>query len=70
MSKYVDIVVVRGAEGRSLQLWGKSGGRRLAGPKAWGNPFNEPEHKFRVDADELIEMARQHAFEPEPPKEV
>lgn len=61
--RFVEIVVVKGAEGPSLHLWGKDGGKRLAGPKAWGNPYNEPAYKFTVDVDELIAEATEHAQE-------
>ena len=61
--KTVEIVVVNGAEGKSLQVWGKHGGYRMCGPKAWGNPHNKPMMQFTVDADELIEQINKHAEE-------
>ena len=59
----VEIVVVKGAEGPSLQLWGKDGGKRMAGPKAWGNSYNVPTYRFIVDVDELVAEANEHARE-------
>lgn len=51
----ITINVVQGSDGPSLQIVNKSGsGRRIAGPKAWGNPNNEPWVSFEIDADELI----------------
>ena len=46
----VQIAFVKGNEGYSLQIWDKDGsGYRYAGPKAWGNPYNQPEKVFEVD---------------------
>ena len=47
--KEVEIAIVKGSEGYSLQIWGKGGGYRFAGPKAWGNPLNEPLVTFKVN---------------------
>ena len=54
MTRTIQVVVVSGADGKSLQLWNKNGGKRIAGPKAWGNPYNKPLASFTVDADELM----------------
>lgn len=59
----IEIAVVKGSEGYSLQLWDKSGGYRVAGPKAWGNPYNEPTATFTVDADELIRLVNSMAVD-------
>ena len=48
------IDVVRGSEGLSLQLGGNTYGRRLVGPKAWGNPMNHPLHSFEMPVKELF----------------
>ena len=64
--KTVQIVIVRGAEGASLQVWGKDGGKRVSGPKAWGNPYNKPSHVFTVNATELIEAIEALALEATP----
>jgi hypothetical protein len=54
MARTIQVVVVSGADGKSLQLWNKDRGKRIAGPKAWGNPYNKPLASFTVDADELM----------------
>lgn len=59
----VEIAVVRGREGYSLQIWGKSGGYRFAGPKAWGNPYNKPTASFVVDLEEFIKELNIQAYE-------
>ncbi len=66
MSKKVEIVVVRGAEGPSLQVWGENGGKRIAGPKAWGNPYNKPLCRFVVDAEEMIAAVQEFAADDAP----
>lgn len=54
-SERIIVNVVKGAEGPSLQVLDKKGsGERVAGPKAWGNPFNKPVFSFEVDANGLV----------------
>lgn len=54
--KKVLINLVKGSEGYSLQIISKNGGGyRYAGPKAWGNPYNEPEATFEVDLEDIEE---------------
>ena len=60
--KLVKIAVVQGAEGPSLQVLGEHGGERVAGPKAWGNPYNKPIAEFEVDAKELVRVIRENAY--------
>lgn len=47
-------VWTHGKSSKTLLLTGKKGGRRLAGPKAFGGTMT---HSFDVDIDELIEAA-------------
>ena len=63
--KKVEIAFVKGNEGYSLQIWGKSGGYRFAGPKAWGNPLNKPIASFVVDLEEFIRELNIQAYEVE-----
>lgn len=63
--KKVEIALVRGSDGFSLQIWGKGGGYRYAGPKAWGNPFNKPTAKFEVDLEDFIKCLNDNAYEDE-----
>ena len=63
--KKVEIAFVKGSEGYSLQIWGKSGGYRFAGPKAWGNPLNKPTATFIVDLEEFIRELNIVAYEDE-----
>jgi hypothetical protein len=62
VGRMIQVAVVSGAEGKSLQLWNKYGGKRIQGPKAWGNPFNKPLAIFTVDADELIKSIDRLAY--------
>lgn len=58
--------IVRGREGSSLQITDKHGnGYRVAGPKAWGNPYNKPFITFEVDADEFIKLINGCCYEDE-----
>lgn len=61
--KFIDVCVVGGAEGASLQICGPTGGTRVVGPKAWGNAYNKPAHTFTVAADELIAAINDDAYE-------
>ena len=63
--KKVEIALVNGSEGFSLQIWGKNGGCRFAGPKAWGNPTNKPTAKFEVDVKEVIKEIQNCSYEVE-----
>jgi hypothetical protein len=55
--------IVRGREGNSLQITDNKGnGFRVAGPKAWGNPYNKPFASFEVDAEELIECIKDNQY--------
>lgn len=62
--KKVEIAFVGGSEGYSLQIRDKEGnGYRVAGPKAWGNPFNKPTASFEVDLEEFIKLLKQISYE-------
>lgn len=65
MNKKVEIALVKGVDGYSLQVWGKNGGYRYAGPKAWGNPYNEPTATFEVELEDFIKCLEQNAYEKE-----
>ena len=62
--KVIDVAIVSGAEGYSLQICNKSGGTRVAGPKAWGNAYNHPTAEFTLSADELIAAINNEAYDP------
>lgn len=62
MSK-IRIDLVKGAEGYSLQVQGLQYGYRIAGPKAWGNPYNKPTASFEINADELISCIQSHQYD-------
>lgn len=64
--RLIQVAVVAGAEGASLQVWGPDGGKRVAGPKAWGNPYNKPQHLFTLGADELMKAIAENSYEDEP----
>jgi len=65
MNKVI-INIVKGSDGASLQVIDKEGcGFRVAGPKAWGNPYNKPTHTFEIDADELVRFIDSCKFESE-----
>lgn len=60
----VTINLVKGNEGYSLQVVDKKGnGYRYAGPKAWGNPYNEPTASFEVELEDFIECLKNNAYE-------
>lgn len=62
--KKVQIALVNGSEGFSLQIWDKDGsGYRYAGPKAWGNPTNKPTAKFEVELEDFIKCLEQNSYE-------
>ena len=62
--KKVQIAFVKGNEGYSLQIWDKDGsGYRYAGPKAWGNPYNNPEKVFEVELEDFIKCLQQNSYE-------
>ena len=62
--KKVLINLVKGSEGYSLQIISKNGGGyRYAGPKAWGNPYNEPEASFEVDLEDFINRLKEYCYE-------
>ena len=61
--KKVQIAFVRGNEGYSLQIYGKTSGYRYAGPKAWGNPYNKPTAEFTVDVEDFIKCLQHLAYE-------
>ena len=67
MSKVIDINIVNGSSGFSLQISDNKGfGYRVVGPKAWGNPFNKPLVTFKnVDVDNFIEKLREYQFDKE-----
>ena len=68
--KKVQIVLVKGAEGYSLQVWDKNGGGyRYAGPKAWGNPFNRPTAIFEVELEDFINCLKNNSYEDEENKQ-
>ena len=58
------INLVKGSEGYSLQIISKNGGGyRYAGPKAWGNSYNEPEASFEVDLEDFIKCLKEYSYE-------
>lgn len=60
----VTINLVKGSEGYSLQIINKNGnGYRYAGPKAWGNPYNEPEASFEVELEDFINCLKEYSYE-------
>lgn len=62
--KKVIINLVKGSDGYSLQIISKNGGGyRYAGPKAWGNPYNEPEASFEVDLENFIKCLKEYSYE-------
>lgn len=62
--KRVNIAVVKGSEGYSLQVYDEKGnGYRYSGPKAWGNPRNIPTASFEVDVNEFIECLNRIGYE-------
>lgn len=61
--RLIEIAIVQGAEGPSLQVLGKTGGRRVAGPKAWGNVYNKPVFTFIVNSKELIAAIKENEYE-------
>lgn len=69
--KIVDINIVRGNEGYSLQVDDKNCGTRVFGPKAWGNPYNKPTCTFRINeeqVEELYKTLKQYLYENEKEK--
>lgn len=61
--KSIKIDIVKGREGSSLQIKDNDGnGYRIAGPKAWGNPYNQPAHSFTVNSKELIESIVNYSY--------
>ena len=63
--KKVTIDLVKGAEGYSLQIVGKDSGYRYQGPKAWGNPYNEPTASFEVNLKDFIKYLKKYAYDEE-----
>lgn len=60
----VMINLVKGSDGYSLQITDKEGnGRRYAGPKAWGNPYNEPTASFEVELEDFIKCLKDNSYE-------
>ena len=70
--KVVDINIVRGNEGFSLQVGDNEGfGTRVFGPKAWGNPYNQPTCTFKIteeQVEELYKELKKYLYEKEQPK--
>ena len=62
--KKVIINLVKGFYGYSLQITDKQGnGYRYAGPKAWGNPYNEPTASFEVNLEDFIKCLENNSYE-------
>lgn len=60
----VMINLVKGSDGYSLQITDKEGnGRRYAGPKAWGNPYNKPTASFEVELEDFIKCLKDNSYE-------
>ena len=60
----VTINLVKGSDGYSLQITDKDGnGRRYAGPKAWGNPYNKPTASFEVELEDFIKCLKDNSYE-------
>lgn len=63
MGRKVKINLVDGSSGYSLQITDKEGsGYRLAGPKAWGNPYNKPTASFEVNVKELLDCVMHNSY--------
>lgn len=63
-NKKVTINLVKGSDGYSLQIINKNGnGYRYAGPKAWGNPYNEPTASFEVELEDFIKCLKENSYE-------
>ena len=61
--KKVIINLVKGSDGYSLQITDKQGnGCRYAGPKAWGNPYNEPTASFEVNLEDFIKCLENNSY--------
>ena len=61
--KKVIINLVKGSDGYSLQITDKQGnGYRYAGPKAWGNPYNEPTASFEVNLEDFIKCLENNSY--------
>lgn len=61
--KSIKIDIVKGREGSSLQIKDNDGnGYRIAGPKAWGNPYNQPAHSFTINSKEIIESIVNYSY--------
>lgn len=61
--KKVIINLVKGSDGYSLQISDKQGnGYRYAGPKAWGNPYNEPTASFEVNLEDFIKCLENNSY--------
>ena len=64
--KKVMINLVKGSDGYSLQITDNDGnGRRYAGPKAWGNPYNKPDASFEVELEDFIKCLKDNSYEVE-----
>lgn len=62
--KKIIINLVKGSDGYSLQITDKQGnGYRYAGPKAWGNPYNEPTASFEVELEDFIKCLKEYCYE-------
>ena len=61
--KKVIINLVKGSDGYSLQISDKQGnGCRYAGPKSWGNPYNEPTASFEVNLEDFIKCLENNSY--------
>ena len=61
--KKVIINLVKGSDGYSLQITDKQGnGYRYAGPKAWGNPYNEPTASFEVNLEDFVKCLENNSY--------
>jgi len=59
----IKVELVHGNSGYSLQMVNKEGtGIRIAGEKAWGNPYNIPTASFEIDVDELIKTIKSYQY--------
>lgn len=56
----ITVSFVRGSNGMSFQISGSRFGNRVAGPKAWGNPYNRPLYEMTFPVKELYDALKEN----------
>jgi len=56
----ITVSFVKGSEGKSFQICGTSYGKRVAGPKAWGNPHNIPLVEMTFPVQDLFDALKEN----------